>query len=53
MTYVVWRQCGCYVWPIVPGYIVRRCGRCGIFPDFPAATPPDGRAHPLPEGDEQ
>lgn len=47
-SYVVWRQCACYVWPISPIYSYGRCGLCGVKPYFPAATPEDGRAHPLP-----
>lgn len=47
VTPVYWATCRCYVWPLVPGYVVRRCGYCGSHPDRAVKAPSTGAAMPL------
>lgn len=32
MLTIIQAQCGCSVWPVVEGFQVRDCGRCGARP---------------------
>lgn len=36
MIPVYYAACDCTVWPLVPGYPVYWCGRCGSRPETPA-----------------
>ncbi len=46
MSDLLWMECACYVWPIVPGWMVRRCGLCGSAMLRVVDEPASGKAQP-------
>lgn len=44
---ITWMRCDCYVWPIVVGWRVRRCGRCGVVPHTVHDNQNEPKARPL------